>query len=124
MSDKQYLGDSVYVEIDDDMIVITTENDLPDDPSNVIYLEPEVFDALVFYVARATSSLKESSKPNLYLRRMTWEEMDNWIGLNTPWDPDDVWHDHITELQETGSVTIKMGGNTFIMTLTVERINK
>jgi len=44
---KAYLGDSVYVDLDDGgWIVLTTENGLPGDPSNTIYLEPEVFKAL------------------------------------------------------------------------------
>ena len=45
---KFYLGDSVYVAMNDcGQIVLTTENDLPSDPSNEIFLEPEVFAALV-----------------------------------------------------------------------------
>lgn len=40
---KCYLGDSVYVEFDERRRVkLTTENGLPTDPSNVIFLEPEV----------------------------------------------------------------------------------
>ena len=41
---KEYLGDSVYAEFDGWGIVITTENGAG--PSNTIYLEPEVIDAL------------------------------------------------------------------------------
>lgn len=40
MISKRYLGDSVYAEIDQGMIKLTTENG--DGPSNTIYLEPEV----------------------------------------------------------------------------------
>jgi hypothetical protein len=53
---KVYLGDSVYVEsvyveVDrNGSYVLTTENGLPDDPSNRIYLEPEVYERLVKYV--------------------------------------------------------------------------
>jgi len=48
---KTYLGDSVYAEINEwGQITLTTENGLPNDPSNVIYLEPEVFQALCKYV--------------------------------------------------------------------------
>jgi len=49
---KEYLGDSVYVELDNDngMLKLTTENGLPNDPSNTIYLEETVMDALVRYV--------------------------------------------------------------------------
>ena len=49
---KEYLGDSVYVEIDEqtDGIKLTTENGLPTDPSNMIYLEPSVMVALLKYI--------------------------------------------------------------------------
>lgn len=48
---KQYLGDSVYVELDERLggIKLTTENGLPT-PSNLIYLEPEVIFALAGYL--------------------------------------------------------------------------
>lgn len=47
---KQYLGDSVYAECDGYGIILTTENGLPLDPSNTIYLEPQVLQALIDYV--------------------------------------------------------------------------
>lgn len=47
---KQYLGDSVYVDFEDGMLKLTTENGYPDDPRNVIYLESHVYGALVDYV--------------------------------------------------------------------------
>lgn len=46
---KRYIGDSVYVEIENGMLKLTTENGLPEDPSNTIFLELEVFHALVRY---------------------------------------------------------------------------
>jgi|WetSurMetagenome_2_1015567.scaffolds.fasta_scaffold847499_2 hypothetical protein len=46
---KTYLGDSVYVDYGDGGLLLTTENDLPDDPSNVIFLELSVWQALVRY---------------------------------------------------------------------------
>lgn len=46
---KEYLGDSVYVELENGMLKLTTENGLPDDPSNTIYLEPGVVEALFRY---------------------------------------------------------------------------
>lgn len=49
---KTYLGDSVYVEIDNDQIILTTENGWPDDPRNRIVLEPEVYNELVKYINR------------------------------------------------------------------------
>lgn len=47
---KEYLGDSVYVEIEDGMLKLTTENGLG--PSNTIYLERAVFNDLLKFVAR------------------------------------------------------------------------
>lgn len=55
---KTYLGDSVYVEVDrNGSYVLTTENGLPDDPSNKIYLEPEVYDMLVKYVETVQAAI-------------------------------------------------------------------
>ena len=45
---KRYLGDSVYADFDGYMVSLTTENGLG--PSNVIHLEPQVYDALIQYV--------------------------------------------------------------------------
>ena len=48
--EKRYLGDSVYAEVEDGMVKLTTHNGYPDDPRNVIFIEPSVMDALVqFY---------------------------------------------------------------------------
>lgn len=44
---KVYLGDSVYAVYDGHGIVLTTENGLPTDPSNRIYLEPSVVNAFL-----------------------------------------------------------------------------
>lgn len=46
--EKRYLGDSVYVEIENGMIKLTTENGFG--PTNTIYLELEVFDFLHAYL--------------------------------------------------------------------------
>lgn len=46
---KTYLGDSVYVACEGGMFKLTTENGLPTDPSNTIYLDPSVLDALIAY---------------------------------------------------------------------------
>ena len=48
---KVYLGDSVYVEVEHGMLKLTTENGAG--PSNTIYLEAEVFEALVAYTRAA-----------------------------------------------------------------------
>ncbi len=47
-----YLGDSVYAEFDGNGIRLTTENGYPNDPSNIIYLEPEVIRAFIEYYKR------------------------------------------------------------------------
>lgn len=51
--DKQYLGDGVYVVAEYGQLVLTTENGIK--ATNLIVIEPEVYAALVAYVA----SLKE-----------------------------------------------------------------
>lgn len=43
---RTYLGDSVYAEWDNGIVILTTNNGLPSDPSNTIILEPEVLHAL------------------------------------------------------------------------------
>lgn len=48
---KAYLGDSVYVDVQDGMLKLTTENGIGD-ASNTIYLEPEVYAALELYMKR------------------------------------------------------------------------
>jgi len=45
---KEYLGDGVYVELENNMIKLTTENGI--EITNTIYLEPEVYTALVKWV--------------------------------------------------------------------------
>jgi hypothetical protein len=51
-SKKTYLGDSVYAQFDGYHIILTTENGLPDDPSNRIALEPQVIGLLKRYYDR------------------------------------------------------------------------
>lgn len=48
---KQYLGDSVYATNDGNSITLTTENGLGG-PSNTIYLEDFVIEALLAYLRR------------------------------------------------------------------------
>ena len=63
MIDKKiYLGDSVYAEWKEGQIILTTENGLPDDPSNLIYLEPEVIEALKKFWERIKNHLFEEPK--------------------------------------------------------------
>lgn len=47
-SKKRYLGDGVYIEIQNGQYVLTTENGL--DATNTIYFEPEIMDQLIKYV--------------------------------------------------------------------------
>lgn len=57
---KDYLGDSVYAETAIGGIVLTTENGLPTDPSNRIFLEPEVLDGLNAFASRARRAEAEA----------------------------------------------------------------
>ena len=50
MSRKEYLGDSVYVEVERDMLKLTTNNG--DGPNNTIFLEQAVWNSLVRYVKK------------------------------------------------------------------------
>lgn len=62
---KSYLGDGVYVERENDwMVVLTTENG--ECVSNRIYMEPDVFNALLEWAANtlrtgANQTAKENS---------------------------------------------------------------
>ena len=51
MPKQTYLGDSVYVDLDNGMIKLTTNNGYPDDPRNIIYLEFPVWNNLVTWVS-------------------------------------------------------------------------
>jgi len=57
---KVYLGDSVYADIENGMIKLTTEDCV--DESNTIYLEPEVYNALVQYVQQRPSTVCTTSQ--------------------------------------------------------------
>jgi len=45
---KQYIGDGVYVDVENGMIKLTTENGIEE--NNTIYLEPEVLASFLNYV--------------------------------------------------------------------------
>ncbi len=55
---KRYLGDGVYVEVEGDMVKLTTSDGIAD--TNTIFLEPEVLEAFGRWVAalRATDGAK------------------------------------------------------------------
>lgn len=48
--EKIYLGDSVYAEIEENMVKLTTWNGFPDDPRNVIFMEGFVVQALLTWM--------------------------------------------------------------------------
>lgn len=50
---KEYLGDSVYVEVVNGMYMLTTDNG--EGPTNRIYLEPAVLAALIQYAEKTTA---------------------------------------------------------------------
>lgn len=53
MSQKEYLGDSVYAKKDEyGDVVLTTENGFSNDPSNVIYLDQYVIKRLLEFLKR------------------------------------------------------------------------
>ena len=56
MIGKEYLGDSVYAEIVNGMVKLTTEDGIS--VSNTIYLESLVLQALTEYVKRAVEDLR------------------------------------------------------------------
>ena len=49
---KTYLGDSVYADFDGYGVTLTTENGLINDPSNTIYLQPEVVAVLNLFLKK------------------------------------------------------------------------
>jgi hypothetical protein len=52
-SHKDYLGDSIYIEIEDGMLKLYLDNG--HGPSDTIYLQTDVYEALTRYVARIES---------------------------------------------------------------------
>ena len=54
MPDKEYLGDSVYVECEHGMLKLTTNNGFG--PSNTIYMEPTALNALMDYYNRCNAA--------------------------------------------------------------------
>lgn len=53
---KDYIGDGVYVEMEDGMIKVTTEDGIEE--TNTIYFEPEVYHALIRYADRVAKEDK------------------------------------------------------------------
>ena len=63
MNFKTYLGDSVYAAIEDGMIRLTTENG--EGPSNIIFLEPEVFKELLRWHKDTTNRILQDVRRSL-----------------------------------------------------------
>jgi len=59
---KEYIGDSVYVDIVDGMIALTTENGFG--ATNTIFLEPCGYAKLLEYVTRAIAGNTAKEEPN------------------------------------------------------------
>lgn len=53
---KQYLGDGVYADFDGYALVLTTENGY--ETTNVVVLEPQVYESLLAYVTRLNGGVK------------------------------------------------------------------
>jgi len=49
---KEYLGDSVYIEDGGYELILTTENGLPNDPSNKIVFDDSVLHNFLIYIER------------------------------------------------------------------------
>ena len=62
---KIYLGDSVYAQKDGYGVILTTEKGHPDDPSNAIFLEPEVIASLILF-AKKEGVIKEGVTEGSY----------------------------------------------------------
>lgn len=57
--EKEYLGDSVYIELTPLGFLLTTENGLPSDPSNQIYIDAGTYGAFRDYVERANAEMED-----------------------------------------------------------------
>lgn len=66
---KEYLGDSVYVEIDRGMLKLTTDNGLG--PSNTIYLDAVVYNKLHGYVSQRCAVQLQGSTHEIVERDLT-----------------------------------------------------
>ena len=78
-----YLGDSVYVEVEPTgMVKLTTNNGYPDDPRNVIYMEPGVVEAFDMWLTR--------------LKAVYAQQREDEGPVNGP-NPDDITDDDLDE---------------------------
>lgn len=76
---KQYLGDSVYAEIQDGIIKLTTENG--HGASNTICLEPEVWRSLQLYVQEANQPCPNSTGQPPSLAKAAGDKPQEWTPI-------------------------------------------
>lgn len=57
---KQYLGDGVYIEFENGMFKLTTEDGIS--TTNTVYLEPEVYGAFVNYADKIFEFYKKQQE--------------------------------------------------------------
>ncbi len=62
---RRYLGDSVYAEVEAGQVKLTTHNGYPDDPRNVIFMEPSVMDALTRFYEDAKDAAQALREENV-----------------------------------------------------------
>lgn len=81
---KQYLGDSVYAELERGMLKLTTDNGMG--PSNTIYMEPEVYTALTRYVERTALELRPDGSADWIMQRQSAPQPDvtDEVGTDGP----------------------------------------
>ena len=57
---KHYIGDSVYAALENGSLCLTTENGIPGDPSNCIYLGSQEWSELTRWIETVTGRQKEA----------------------------------------------------------------
>lgn len=62
---RRYLGDSVYAEIENGAVKLTTNNGYHDDPRNEIYLDPTAMAHLSLFYRDAQEAAKQLRKEAL-----------------------------------------------------------
>jgi hypothetical protein len=62
MENTEYLGDGVYATYDSYAITLTTGSHLEEEADTIIWLEPEVVEALLRFIRKHTEVKKDDSK--------------------------------------------------------------
>lgn len=81
---KEYLGDSVYAEYKDGQLWLTTENGLPSDPSNRIYLEHAVLWDLVRFAEARGVPLPKVGNVDEMIDRLRKAGLSAWDHVEDP----------------------------------------